>query len=437
MPTPDCWICEYGDEGAVVISDAEILLGLSRHLGIYEISPAHAALEDLQLAGQIYEISWRLKGSGRAKKARVDALIQSAGILRRRAWSDILPVMGQLDWVEIGTSDNGTPEFISEFIPPSQELVDSSGRILDLLMVDGVQRCSLVVIRATSRRPLTIDELRSEASDDPNLDEALRHLESLQLVKRVEHEVDRPVFFNPNVWVDEKEAVGAALRVSDSRAGREISALMEEISEAPGLPAASVTSTEPRWVSLAVAVGLIQRSVIQTADGREQAFLFSPLISRGPFGNSFQDPSGNTKQLVGSMMFATTFAQYKLYDPVKFLDSMIDRGEAGNVSNIRTDYPMLETAGIVTVAPGTGAGRYKLVLQQPDVATDARDLLAAHMQGSAVDLGSADSLGSQRRYDHVESQRARLAKRTAPDEQSFSAIVAALRDTTGGGGFGV
>jgi hypothetical protein len=46
------------------------------------------------------------------------------------------------------------------------------------------------------------------------------------------------------------------------------------------MPESSVSSTEQRWVDFAVSQGLVQRSVVQTTEGQEQRFLFTPHLNR-------------------------------------------------------------------------------------------------------------------------------------------------------------
>jgi hypothetical protein len=65
-----------------VLDDAELLLGVSRHLSTYAISSAHAALESLQFAGQVYELAWRLHGSPLSSAPRIEAIAQEARIGR-------------------------------------------------------------------------------------------------------------------------------------------------------------------------------------------------------------------------------------------------------------------------------------------------------------------------------------------------------------------
>ncbi|RMI36018.1 hypothetical protein EBO15_39810 [Actinomadura harenae] len=172
---------------------------------------------------------------------------------------------------------------------------------------------------------------------------------------------------------------------------------------------------------------MVHRSVIQTSTGQEQGFLFTPHLNRGPFGATSGDPSGQVRQLVGSMIYAATFAQYRLYNPGAFIQKLIDRGEAGNASPIGTDYPMLETAGIVRVIPGASSNRYRLELLQSDVAEDALSILSDR-DGSGSDPNGAAALRAQRSYVHTDRERARLALSVEVDDVEQSRLISALRD---------
>ena len=74
----------------------------------------------------------------------------------------------------------------------------SASRLLDIVMATPVQRAALELLRATSRQPPTVDAAKEVASEwgDEGAESALNHLESINLVRRVELEVDRPVMFN-------------------------------------------------------------------------------------------------------------------------------------------------------------------------------------------------------------------------------------------------
>jgi hypothetical protein len=279
-------------------------------------------------------------------------------------------------------------------------------------------------------------QLASQFSDEAAA-EALRHLTSIQLVRQVRSDDGRSVVFNPNVWAGgDDELTRAALRAEDAGARAHVGALLEEVAASPGIPEAHITSTEQRWVDFAVSMGLLQRSVVQTSGGDEQRFLFSPHLGRDPFGTTSSDPPGHVRQLVGSMIYAATFASWRLRSPAAFLYTLIRDGVAGNVPQIGQDYPMLETAGTIRVVPGTWANSFQMELLQADVAEAALAILDSRGQSRMPSSEEGTALGDQRSYSHIEQERARLAQQVAGDDAGTRRLIDALRDTTARRSFG-
>ena len=421
-----------------MLSDSELLLGLGRHLAVYTISTAHASLESLQFAGQVYEMAWRLRGSQVSTAARVQAIGIEAQIGGRVLDREVLPTMEQMGWVECRRDEAGVLVSVEALIPPNDQLVDDAERLLNVLLATPVQRAALELMRATSRQPLTVTAAMEVASGygEQAAEEALRHLVNIDLVRRIELEVDRPVVFNPNIWTGDPALSKAALRAEDARANKEVGALIEEVAASPGIPEKHVKSTAKKWIDFAVSQGLVERSVVQTSTGGEEGFLFTPHLKRDAFGVASSDPSGHVRQMVGSMIYATTFASnYRLRSPGAFLYALIRDGEAGNVPNIATDYAMLELAGTIRVETGTWGSAARMVLLQTDVAETALDVIDSRDLSRGA-VGSLQALGEQRAYSHVERERARMATATETDDQDQARLIAALRDATSGGGFG-
>ncbi len=432
LPSPE------QSEAMDLIHDAESLLGLSRHLSAYVISPAHAALESLQFAGQVYELAWRLRESQLSSAERVRAIAQEAKIGPRHLDREVLPALESLGWVRCDRGEGGQLLSVAALIPPAEQLLAAATDLLNLVLATPVQRSALLLLRATSRQPLEREAALNEAAEfgEEAAEEAMRHLTSIHLLRQVRGEDGRIAAFNPNVWVGDDEITRAALRTEDARVRREVGALLEEVAAAPGIPEAHVTATEQRWIDFAVAQGLVQRSVVQTSDGAEQRFLFSPHLGRDPFGLSPGDASGHVRQLVGSMIYAATFASWKLQSPGAFLYSLIRDGVAGNVPQIGTDYPMLETAGIIQVVPGRGPSNYQMRLLQGDVAEAALTILDSRGRTSATGVESAAALGYQRAYTHIERERARLASEITLDDADARRLIDGLRDASARRSFG-
>jgi hypothetical protein len=183
-------------------------------------------------------------------------------------------------------------------------------------------------------------------------------------------------------------------------------------------------------------MGLLQRSVVQTSGGDEQRFLFSPHLGRDPFGTVAGDPSGHVRQLVGSMIYAATFASWRLQNPAGFLYTLIRDGIAGNVPQIGQDYPMLETAGTIRVVPGSWANSFRMELLQADVAEAALGILDSRGQSRMPSSEEGTALGDQRSYSHLEQERARLAQQVAGDDADTRRLIDALRDTSARRSFG-
>jgi hypothetical protein len=365
------------------------------------------------------------------------AIALDAGIARRTLVNEILPTMETLGWLDIQRDRDQQILAVSERIPPLPILFGSADRILALALPEPVEQAVLAILRESAQLPLTKRqalEIGTAESSENDTTRALDYLEALHLIAITKTDDGTVVVYNPNIWAVDNKIASAALRAEDSNVRAALSGLIEEVLSQPGFPEDSVTSTTQAWVNYAVAQGLLQRSVVVTSEGKERAFLFSPHMGRSAFdAPTGEDPSGHVRQLIGSMVYAKNYAEYKLRSPAVFLRRLIEWGEAGDASSIGSDYPMLETAGIVRVEP---ADRYfKLVLLQGDIAEQALTHLES---GASVDPDGTQAAGlrDQRRYVHPERERAKarveLGKIAETKLNETRRLLSALRDTAAG-----
>jgi hypothetical protein len=394
--------------------------------------PERAALGQLEFAGNVLEISVRLRGSGVSTGARVRAIAADAGIPTRQLMRDVLPTLESLAWVETRL-DGPTLVAVSEHIPPFAELIERADAVLAIAMPEPVELAVLAILDATTRMPLTEDtatDVAVSVASEQDTHRAIEYLDALNLLERTISADDGvAVLYNPNIWSSDADFATAALRAEDGKAYDHLGGLIEEIAATPGLPQGSVQSTSAEWIDFAVSQGLVQRSLVVTSEGNERAFLFTPHMGRSAFGDPIGiDPSGHVRQLIGSMMYAKNYARFKLRGPHRFLQRMIQDGEAGDASSIRTDYPMLEKAGIVRVEEGRKY--HKLVLLQSDVAEQALTYLQS---GGGTTADSASGLRDQRSYVQPEQERARirLARQPETSPAEMDRLMAAVRQTAG------
>jgi hypothetical protein len=420
------------DRETGVLNLAETLLGLRRYLSAYASTGSRAALGSLEFAGQMMEMAVKLRGSGVSPAARVQAIAQAAGISRVELTRQILPALQELQLVDLSFQDDQLL-WVAESIPPVEQLVGDANRMLDLAITTADERALLRVLDATATIPLTYSAAVEVACEDVGgrIDEraartAIGHLEALGLLRRIVDDSGVDVVFNAKIWTTDRNYANAALRAEDGQVRRELMGLIQEISGTPGMPEDRVKSTEQRWINFAVSQGLVQRTSVVTVDADTKNFLFTPHLSRTPFGDEVPetlDPSGHVRQLIGSMVYASTFAQHRLWAPTAFLRAMLRNGEAGDASPIGTDYPMLETAGIVRVEP---AARYsKMVLLQADVAEAAVQYIGDAGQSTS---NAVVSLGSQVGYVDPDQSIARIGAE-AQNPQDVARLMSALRET--------
>ena len=223
-----------------MLDDAELLLGVSRHLSAYGISAAHAALDSLQFAGQVYELAWRLRNAGLSSAARIEAIAIEASIGHRILLREVLPTLEQLRWIECRYDEiQQRLHSVDAFIPPHGDLINAVAQLLDIVTATPVQRAALAVLRATTLQPLPESSALEAAAifGEESATEALRHLQAIQLVKKVISDDGRTVVFNPNVWAGNEDSVTeAALRAEDAGAQTNVGALLEEVGQAPVSP---------------------------------------------------------------------------------------------------------------------------------------------------------------------------------------------------------
>src|SRR4051794_36544594 len=111
-----------------MLSDTELVLGLSRHLSAYAAGAAKAGLEQLEFAGQVFDMAFRLRQSGTSTPERIRAIATEA-YLGQRQLRDALVTLEMLQWVTVQRDRNQKPVAVSETIPAPAQLVQASRQV--------------------------------------------------------------------------------------------------------------------------------------------------------------------------------------------------------------------------------------------------------------------------------------------------------------------
>lgn len=352
-----------------------------KHLRSYSVQSL-SSFESTALAGKGCDLLGRLRQLRPYSLQALEPLARDALLTRHELRHVLVPVLETLGVLQIAR--RGTSILSVQALVLSQaDVMDQVARLWEALDPDAVERGAVSVLDATASLPLTRDEAGAVLSQtgltDEEAEQAIELALSVDLV-RLRHLADfgTDFLYNDFLWGENIARTTKALGALEPAIRSALRSLFDELHKHEGRPTSEIQTASPDLVRLAVGQGLIEATEIQTTEGKSAVFHFTPRF-RG-FGVSqdeLPDVLDQVKLVMASFAFSTRYAKYKLQNPDTFIDSLIDRGYAGNASPIGTDYGAMERQRIVNVEP-TGAGdRYRFVAVKRDALIEARDSMRA------------------------------------------------------------
>jgi hypothetical protein len=110
-----------------ILTDAELLLGLSCHLAAYSRGPERAGLGELEFAGWVLDVGFRLQGSTISPFVRVEVIGLDVG-LTGRDLAAVLATLEGMAWSTVARDAGGAPQAVSDRLPSLSELVEAASR---------------------------------------------------------------------------------------------------------------------------------------------------------------------------------------------------------------------------------------------------------------------------------------------------------------------
>lgn len=146
----------------MILSDAELVLGLSRHLSAYAKTSERADLDTIEFAGWIYDLAFRLQGSTTNTPGRVRAMGRDIG-LGQRDLTSVVATMEQLGWLIVDRDAQGRPLVVTETMPAPGILIAESDNVLTACDAQPHDYAALSLLRATTLQPLVIEDALAAA----------------------------------------------------------------------------------------------------------------------------------------------------------------------------------------------------------------------------------------------------------------------------------
>ena len=388
------------------------------------------------MAGKAADLLGRLRGLRTYSPAHIAPLAKDAGITNRELRDTLIPGLEVLKIVQTDRDSAGRIRGLRALVLGEDDVMGQAVRIWEYFDPDAAERGAILCLREVARLPRTQDEIL-EVCEGAGLSEqeaqlGLELAEGHALVKRTHvADFDEDFLYNDFLWGEDIQRTTKALAALPNDVRDTLRSLIDELHKNEGRPLKAIESASPDMVNLAVSSGLIERAEITTKTGSTGSFHFTARFKGfGVSGADVPDMLDQIRLVIASFGFAAHYARYRLRSPEVFLESLIDRGYAGDATPIGTDYGALEKQKIVDVRPvSEGSSRYQFVALKKDSLEAALDTMRA---GSLLRPSSGSTTGSvllqPREFRDPVATRLRLGQTAEQTPQYQETLLAAVRD---------
>jgi hypothetical protein len=403
------------------------------------LNPATVLFDATRKAGMAMDLAIRTRRYDTVSYPRLAAFAQLAGIPESdlRLW--LLDALERAGVFVLRRAADGTIDGADEQVGVPEGVLDQTHRVWLGFGPGPRERCAVTASDHLAYAPYLTSTIRGMLEAEgypPGLHaEVFASLRAAGMLRSDRSErLGENVLYSPYVWGTEAVVIAEFLSGLPSSERELMAGIARGAAERPGVGAETISSS-PAMISAAKKVGLVDATRVITSTGGEREFFFSPAIeTQLAFGST--DVTHERKLLTAHMLYGHRYGfgpTGRIRDPQVLLRALIDRGQVGPATAIRTDYPLLEAQGIVQVVPVAGTTMAHLRLVKPDVAEDALELIELALGGAerSATADRIESLWVPGTFSSPERTRALTPEVAAgPEGEVISSAVQRLRDAT-------
>jgi hypothetical protein len=242
------------------------------------------------------------------------------------------------------------------------------------------------------------------------------------------------VLFSPYVWKTEALNIAEFFSRLPPNERELLMGVSEKALQRPGLSESDLKVSDT-LLRGARRVGLIDATRVQTATNQEQSFVFSPMLERSFAGGGSTETTHHRKLFTAHILYGHRYgnpATGRIENPIALVRALIRDGTVRPSTAARTDFLLLESAGIVRVEEHRGLGRLQLV--KDDVARDSLELLRSAVEGDGAGAEGKLWLPRSQGFVTPENDRASLANvpiQPGAEAEALTSSVEELRTELG------
>ena len=342
---------------------------------------------------------------------------------------------GVLDYSTVGGQIS-----IEEYVGVSAPLLDQVASTWEALGPSETERCALESIELATAAPLRETDHYAALelmgfSAETQID-TLTALQAIGMVQRTQpsSSSDEPIIYNEYVWGNGVVPIARFLASLPTNEREILTSISASAIERPGISLSQFHNVDSRVISSARKVGFLDATRVVTRAGSGTSFAFSPTLESGlPITST--DVLHERKLFVAHILFGHRNASYvtgRIQQPLVLVRALLRNGEVGPASAINSDYPLLESHGIVKVKPSSISGRAYLSLVKRDVVEESLTLLEAALgEGDSSERTASQSFGSlwlPGSFRGPEDDRRRLRSPSEAGADLFKSAIMKLRE---------
>lgn len=412
-------------------------------------SPNLDEVDSLNIAGKAGRFLGVIRGNTTIQSIKkLEKMAGTVGISKSELHDTILPKIEKASdkQVEIIRDSTGDITGIEEYLFTNKSVLEISGEVFERQNPSNIERIAIETMDATKKIPYLQSELMNSLSksgyNEKDLTVSLALQQQFKLIQKLNKTKGKePIISNEYVWGHNHRKIALSLSSIDFGKRQSLGEVIELIRKSQGYPIEKLNVIDKDILLLAEKVGMINPTAIISSRGIKKEFAFSPNMLEPLTYND--DMLDEVKLLLASIRFGENYTPHStIYDPVKFLEYLIDNGDIGPHDANSTDYTLLEKKGIVRVVQKTKQkwssyynsyytkSGYCLELVKKDVAKEALKIIKNNDYKLKMDseITSFDSVDDSGTFVTSEEIRLKLGESPEPMKEMEDYFNRVLRD---------
>lgn len=365
------------------------------------MSPARAVFDATARTGMAITLADRIRRYITLDYAQMKRFAQLAGIPESELRLTVMPLLKGAGIIDYATGPDGEPGEITEQVGVGAPLLIQCDLLWDACGPSPQEAAAVQSAELGALAPMARSNHQA-ALEDAGFPEAL-HAGAIRaaegaglLYHQRSQRLNEDVLFSPYVWSTDAVDIAEFFNRLPANERKVLMGVSGQALQRPGISEDQLHVSE-NLLRGARRAGLIDATRVQTATNDERSFVFSPTLERQLAGGS-TEVTHQRKLFTAHILYGHRYGNPstgRIDYPIALVRRLISEGTVKPTTAARTDYLLLEAAGIVRVERKGRMGQLHLV--KTDVAEDSLTLLrlavADDGDGGAGDLWLPGSTG--------------------------------------------